>query len=114
MRLSDCCHMSEHSVVWWEGKCTTFVLLFGSLKAGYTESSSSQRCPFPAPISQLNLSQKKSWLEGMGDGVPFKHIIHWYLVLLFGMLLERGVSFMGTNYLSPLLWDKYIEYEYLQ
>lgn len=105
--------MSEHSVVWWEGKCTAFVLLFGSLKASYTESSSSQRCPFPAPIT-AELKQKKSWLEGMGDGVFFEQIIHWCLVLLFGRLLERGVSFVGTDYLSPLLWDKYIEYEYSQ
>lgn len=35
-------------------------------------------------------------------------------MLVFGRLLERGVSYVGTDYLSPLLWDKYIEYEYLQ
>ncbi|XP_057483814.1 pre-mRNA-processing factor 39-1-like isoform X3 [Actinidia eriantha] len=29
-------------------------------------------------------------------------------------LFERGLAFVGTDYLSFLLWDKYIEYEYMQ
>ncbi|XP_075648764.1 pre-mRNA-processing factor 39-1 isoform X1 [Castanea sativa] len=29
-------------------------------------------------------------------------------------LFERGLAYVGTDYLSFTLWDKYIEYEYLQ
>ncbi|KAA8550706.1 hypothetical protein F0562_002390 [Nyssa sinensis] len=29
-------------------------------------------------------------------------------------LFERGLAYVGTDYLSFLLWDKYIEYEYAQ
>ncbi|XP_010556865.1 PREDICTED: pre-mRNA-processing factor 39-like [Tarenaya hassleriana] len=29
-------------------------------------------------------------------------------------LFERGLTYVGTDYLSPPLWDKYIEYEYMQ
>ncbi|GAB4841260.1 hypothetical protein Ancab_021992 [Ancistrocladus abbreviatus] len=29
-------------------------------------------------------------------------------------LFERGLAYVGTDYLSFLLWDKYIEYEYTQ
>ncbi|KAG5083695.1 hypothetical protein JHK84_053733 [Glycine max] len=30
------------------------------------------------------------------------------------MLFERGLAYVGTDYLSFPLWDKYIEYEYMQ
>lgn len=33
---------------------------------------------------------------------------------MVGRLFERGVSLVGTDYLSHLLWDKYIEFEYSQ
>lgn len=29
-------------------------------------------------------------------------------------LFERGLAYVGTDYLSFTLWDKYIEYEYMQ
>ncbi|XP_047317553.1 pre-mRNA-processing factor 39-2-like isoform X2 [Impatiens glandulifera] len=29
-------------------------------------------------------------------------------------LFERGLAYVGTDYLSSALWDKYIEYEYMQ
>ncbi|XP_035550356.1 pre-mRNA-processing factor 39-like isoform X7 [Juglans regia] len=31
-----------------------------------------------------------------------------------GRLFERGLAYVGTDYLSFTLWDKYIEYEYMQ
>eukprot|EP00262_Sarcandra_glabra_P008148 TRINITY_DN213_c0_g1_i1.p1 TRINITY_DN213_c0_g1~~TRINITY_DN213_c0_g1_i1.p1 ORF type:complete len:576 (+),score=118.86 TRINITY_DN213_c0_g1_i1:261-1988(+) len=31
-----------------------------------------------------------------------------------GRLFERGLAYVGTDYLSSSLWDKYIEYEYSQ
>lgn len=34
----------------------------------------------------------------------------WWCFRLF----ERGLAYVGTDYLSFPLWDKYIEYEYMQ
>eukprot|EP01018_Ginkgo_biloba_P009357 Gb_37984 [translate_table: standard] len=34
--------------------------------------------------------------------------------MVFYRLFERGISYVGTDYLSHLLWDKYIEFEYSQ
>lgn len=31
--------------------------------------------------------------------------------MLFVRLFERGVAYVGTDYLSHLLWDKYVEFE---
>ncbi|KAG0572900.1 hypothetical protein KC19_VG133400 [Ceratodon purpureus] len=33
---------------------------------------------------------------------------------MVGRIFERGAYFVGTDYLSHLLWDKYIEFEYSQ
>ncbi|XP_023644667.1 pre-mRNA-processing factor 39 isoform X2 [Capsella rubella] len=35
-------------------------------------------------------------------------------MLLPGRLFERALVYVGTDFLSSLLWDKYIEYEYMQ
>lgn len=32
----------------------------------------------------------------------------------FCRLFERGLAYVGTDYLSFTLWDEYIEYEYKQ
>lgn len=37
-----------------------------------------------------------------------------FVVAVAGRILEQGVSFVGTDYLSHLLWDKFIEFEYSQ
>lgn len=38
-----------------------------------------------------------------------------YLLFLWCFrLFERGLAYVGTDYLSFALWDKYIEYEYMQ
>ena len=36
------------------------------------------------------------------------------VVFMFFRLFERGLAYVGTDYLSFPLWDKYIEYEYMQ
>ena len=36
------------------------------------------------------------------------------LMFLYYRLFERGLAYVGTDYLSFPLWDKYIEYEYMQ
>lgn len=35
-------------------------------------------------------------------------------VLHIFRFFERGLAYVGTDYLSSPLWDKYIEYEYMQ
>lgn len=35
-------------------------------------------------------------------------------MLIYFRLFERGLAYVGTDYLSFPLWDKYIEYEYMQ
>ncbi|KAF5482475.1 hypothetical protein F2P56_003045 [Juglans regia] len=40
---------------------------------------------------------------------------HGHSMIFFpGRLFERGLAYVGTDYLSFTLWDKYIEYEYMQ
>lgn len=46
----------------------------------------------------------------MGWGVLFQEF-HGCLVLVV-RLFERGVAYVGTDYLSHLLWDKYLEFEH--
>lgn len=36
------------------------------------------------------------------------------MIYITGRLFERGLAYVGTDYLSFPLWDKYIEYEYQQ
>lgn len=44
----------------------------------------------------------------------FKLHINQNCMLAYFRLFERGLAYVGTDYLSFSLWDKYIEYEYMQ
>lgn len=44
----------------------------------------------------------------------FKSEILTTTVFTYFRLFERGLAYVGTDYLSFPLWDKYIEYEYMQ
>ena len=53
----------------------------------------------------------------MEDFTAIMILSHCYTVLEFlscFRLFERGLAYVGTDYLSSPLWDEYIKYEYSQ
>lgn len=38
----------------------------------------------------------------------------WFVIYFFDRLFQRGISFVGKDYMCHTLWDKYIEFELSQ
>ncbi|KAG9149410.1 hypothetical protein Leryth_003373 [Lithospermum erythrorhizon] len=89
-----------YSVDMWLHYCAFVISTYGG------DPDTVRRCINIQYAAEKISSSKAIW--------PLSYLPFWTCMIVGGRLFERGLAYVGSDYLSFPLWDKYIEYEYMQ